>query len=68
MTFMYAILLYGQFMTFMQPYITIYDVVFMSCFSYGGQRGMFQPSTFENTSCLKSMNIGDFRTQPVPTF
>ena len=37
--FMYAILLYEQFMTFMQPYITtyIYDLVSISYFLYGGQ-------------------------------
>ena len=38
--FMYAILLYEQFMAFMQPYITIYDSEFIFCFSYGGQSGI----------------------------
>ena len=32
MNIMYAILLYGQFMTFMQPYIAIYDSMFYFCF------------------------------------
>ena len=32
MILMHAILLYGQFMTFMQPYVTIYNLVFISCF------------------------------------
>ena len=37
MILMHAILLYEQFMTFMQPYVTIYDLVFISCILYGGQ-------------------------------
>ena len=31
--------LYRQFMTFMQPCITIHDLVFFSCFLFGGQPG-----------------------------
>ena len=32
--FMHAIVLYGQFMTFMQPYVTLYDLVLISCFLF----------------------------------
>ena len=39
MIIMHAVLLYGQFMTFMLPYIAIYDLVIISCFLYGGQPG-----------------------------
>ena len=35
----HAILLYGQFLTFMLPYVSIYDLVFISCSLYGGQPG-----------------------------
>ena len=37
MIFMYAILLYGQFLACMQPYVTIYDLV---VYDLGGQPGI----------------------------
>ena len=40
MIFMYAIPLYGQFVTSTPPYVTICDLVFVSCFLYGGQPGL----------------------------
>ena len=44
----HAILLYGQFMTSMQPYVAIFDLVFVSCFLYGGQHGIW----FCKNSCF----------------
>ena len=39
MVIIHAILVYGQFTTFMHPYLTIYDLVFISCFLFCGQPG-----------------------------
>ena len=43
MILMHAQFLYGYCMTFTQPNVTIYDLVFISCFFYAGQPGMLKP-------------------------
>ena len=50
--FMYAMLLHGQVITFTQSYLTIYDLVFISCFLYGGKLG-FSKKQFECIVCVK---------------
>ena len=56
MIFKYAILLYGQFLTFMQPYVTLYDLVFISCFLYGGQPGRFLEKIQGSISLLQNLS------------
>ena len=56
MILMSAIILYGQFMSFMQPCITIYDSVFISYFLYSDFDTTFFTPKFQ-IFCRKEINF-----------